>query len=107
MANQIEVANLSYKGLISDSSRYKKSQIIYYGDKRFITFETYKRVAYVSNQDDKFYVITKGTEYRPDLVSMRAYGTVSYWWRIMEVNNIFDIFDFKAGTNIVIPNVIV
>ena len=106
MANQISPASISYKSVIDATSRYNQSAIIYYGDQRFITFETYKRKQYKPSAGDKFYVITKGTEYRPDLVSNRAYGTVGYWWKIMEVNNIFDIYDFKAGTTIVIPSVI-
>ena len=44
-----------------------------------------------------------GQEYRPDLVSNRVYGTPDFWWRIMEANNIKDVFEFKAGLNLRIP----
>lgn len=106
MATPIEVSSISHSSVVDAASRYNKSAIIYYGDQRFITFETYKRVNYVPSDGDRFYVITKSTEYRPDLVSQRAYGTVGYWWKILEANNMMDILDFKAGTNIVIPNVL-
>jgi len=42
-------------------------------------------------------------EYRPDLVSRDKYGIPDFWWKIMEVNNIKDIIDFKAGRTIVLP----
>jgi hypothetical protein len=103
MPNNIEIANINYRSLIDPASRYNKSSIIYYGDKKFITFETYKRDSYSVSANDKFYVITKITEYRPDLVSKKAYGTVSYWWKLLEANGMMDIMQFKAGTNIVIP----
>lgn len=104
MANKIEVSNLQPSNFIDNTSRYWGSKIVYYGDHRFITFETYKKHTYVPSESDRFYVITKGTEYRPDLVSMRAYGSTTYWWKIMEVNNMKDVLEFKAGTNIVIPS---
>ena len=49
-------------------------------------------------------VISKNYEFRPDLVSYEAYGVVDFWWKIMEFNNIKDIFDFKAGINLTIPD---
>jgi hypothetical protein len=103
MANKVEVANLSHRNFVDSSSRYNNSKILYYGDRKLITFETYKRTPYVSTSTDRFYVITKGTEYRPDLVSFRVYGSPSFWWKIMEANNMKDIMEFKAGANIVIP----
>lgn len=50
-------------------------------------------------------VIKKGMEYRPDLISMYYYGTVSNAWLISYVND-FDggIKDYVAGRTILIPN---
>jgi hypothetical protein len=42
-------------------------------------------------------------EYRPDLVSQDKYGLPDFWWKIMEVNGMKDIMDFKAGKTIVLP----
>lgn len=103
MANKIESTNLSHSSFVDSSSRYNKSDIIYWGEKKFITFETYKRKNRTDSSDDRFYVITKPTEYRPDKVSLRSYGTVSLWWKLLEANNMKDILEFKAGVNIVIP----
>lgn len=104
MANKIEVAvGLNKRNFIDQDSRYNASTLLYYGEKRFITFETYKRKKTETTDNDRYYVITKGTEYRPDLVSLRAYANVSLWWKILEANGMKDIWDFKAGTNIVIP----
>lgn len=42
---------------------------------------------------------------RPDLTSYIFYDTVSYWWFLLQYNNINDPFEgFEAGTNIKIPN---
>ena len=49
-------------------------------------------------------VISPGYEYRPDLISQMVYGSPDFWWKIMEVNSIKDIFDFKAGVNLRIPD---
>lgn len=106
MANKIEQANLQHSNFVDPASRYNKSDIIYYGDRRFITFETYKRTPYQPSGDDRFYRISSGTQYRPDLVSRRVYGTVSYWWRILEANGMKDIYDFKTGVNIIIPSIL-
>jgi hypothetical protein len=38
------------------------------------------------------------------MVSQEAYGVPDFWWRIMEFNNIKDVFDFKSGLNIAIPS---
>lgn len=96
--------DLDKSNFIDSASRYRKSDLIYYGDMRKIAFSTYKRTKYVPTSDDKFYIISGGTQYRPDLVSYRAYGDSRYWWKIMEVNGIFDIMEFKSGTNILIPS---
>ena len=104
MANRTETANLSSSNFVDSTSRYINSEVIRYGDKRLLTFETYKRNPLLLSPDDRFLVINKGVEFRPDLVSFRVYGVVSLWWRIMEANNIFDVFDFKAGRNIRLPN---
>ncbi len=106
MANITEQSNLKHSNFVDGASRYNQSAIIYYGDRRFITFESYKRVNYVMSSQDKFYMISAGTEYRPDLVSKRAYGTESYWWKLLEANGMKDIWEFKNGVNIIIPSIL-
>lgn len=103
MANNITETTISALSMVSASARYRNSEVIYYGNKNKMTFKTYKRPEYVPQDTDKFAVISPGNEFRPDIMSKIAYGTPSFWWKIMEVNNIFDIFDFKAGLNIRIP----
>lgn len=108
MANKIEEATgISPASFVDSSSRYRAAEVIYYGDRRFITFKTYKKTPIESSQDDRFYVITKGTEFRPDLVSTRAYGNPRLWWRILEANNMKDVWEFRSGVNIVIPSPLV
>lgn len=103
MANKIEFANINAEKFVSDTSRYNNSRVLYYSDENIITFETYKKNKYVISANDKVSVIPLSMQYRPDLVSIERYGTVDFWWKIMEVNNISDILDFKAGKTIVLP----
>lgn len=103
MAQTIESSNIPAKNFVDTTSRYANSEVIYYGDSRLITFATYKKPDKNLSSDDRFMVISKGHEYRPDLVSMKVYGVVGYWWKILEANDIKDIYDFKAGTNIRLP----
>lgn len=42
---------------------------------------------------------------RPDLISLRAYGTVNLWWIIMKLNGIVDPrIDLVPGAQIAIPS---
>lgn len=106
MANYYEETDIQPEKFVPVTSRYTGSKVVYYTERRLLTFNTYKREERESGENDKYMVITKGSEYRPDILSLEAYGVVDFWYRIMEANNIFDIYDFKAGTNIVIPDVL-
>lgn len=106
MASKITLTNIDpvRDELVTKSSRYANSKVIYYGNNNLVTFPTYKRIPIaVDNTLDKFTVVNAGTEFRPDLISQQAYGLPDFWWKILEVNNVMDIFDFKAGLNIRIP----
>lgn len=100
---KITRTNLRTKEFVSSTSRYANSEVIYYGDQNYITFTTYKRKPIEINAEDKFVTIPPGMAYRPDLLSYKAYGTPNFWWRIMEANNIIDIFDFIPGRTVRIP----
>ena len=97
------IAPIKSSNLVSPSSRYIDSTVLYYGDQNFVTFETYKRKNYVKSGIEKVMVISKGVEYRPDLVSYDFYGFADVWWKILEVNGMSDIFEFKAGVTIILP----
>lgn len=103
MANKITYTDLSSSRFVPPTSRYIGSQVLQYSEQNILVFETYKRKPYKPTGKDKFTVISPGHEYRPDLLSNSIYGVPDFWWRIMQVNNIWDIYDFKAGTNIRIP----
>src|ERR1035437_3500550 len=101
MANKLTVTTLRpTDGYVDSTSRYSNSTIVYYGDDNLLTFETYKRGVQTDATSDRYTIIPAGMEYRPDLMSNQIYGVPDLWWKILEVNNIFDVFDFKAGTNI-------
>lgn len=104
MANYIEYANNLVPGIyVVPTSRYQDSKVIFYGDQRKITFNTFKRTEIPLNENDKYMLITAAYEYRPDLVSQKAYATPDYWWKILLANNINDIIDFKSGITVRLP----
>lgn len=103
MANFVEITEISPKNYVNMLSRYADSKVLKYSEKDFLTFETYKKKKYVPSNNDRFAVISAGVEYRPDLLSYQLYGIPDFWWKIMEVNGIMDIFDFKAGLTIRLP----
>jgi len=104
MANKILLSDIRTRDLVTVTSRYADSSVIYYGDQHKTTFKTYKKKVLRDSAADKYMEITAGYEYRPDKVSQLAYGTVDFWWLIMEANNIKDIFDFKVGITVKVPS---
>lgn len=104
MANYIEVTTIAPTRFVPPTSRYADATVIYYSEKKKITYSTYKKHSFTTNDNDQFMLLTKGVEYRPDLVSFDLFGTCDFWWRIMEANGMKDILEFKAGVTIRIPN---
>jgi hypothetical protein len=104
MANFIEKTNIKASKFVVPTSRYIDSQVVYYTDRKLITFELYVRSSIPTSSKDKYFVLTPGYEYRPDLLSQDAYGTPDFWWKIMQANGIYDIFDFISGLNVRIPS---
>jgi hypothetical protein len=105
MTNKLENSDYSSAAFVTNTSRYANNPIIFYtvGNQRRITFETYKRGTYKSSSQDRYTIVPAGWQYRPDKASLAVYGTPDFWWKIMEANGIFDVYDFKAGVNIRIP----
>ncbi len=86
------------------SSRYYNSVVMYYSEKRYLALELYKKKHYTKySPEDVWAEIPVQYEYRPDKMSNEAFGTPDFWWRLMEVNGMKDIMEFKAGRNIRIP----
>jgi hypothetical protein len=85
------------------TSRYNSSSVGFYGPQAKITFNIYQRKEITQSVDDRFMQITPGYEYRPDLVSQKAYGMPDYWWLILQANNINDVYQFTTGKTIRIP----
>jgi hypothetical protein len=104
MAPFIEVLTTPASQFVDDISRYHNSEVIYWSEKKYITFKTYKKKPLVFSPDDRYMIIPKEFEYRPDKLAQELYNDVRYWWKILEANNIKDILDFKYGRNIRIPS---
>lgn len=103
MANFSEETNIDPRRFITPSSRYVDNKVIYYTENKLLSFDIYKKKEIPQSSQDKYAVISAGVEYRPDLVSQQAYGSVDFWWKILEANNMKDVWEFKVGTNIRIP----
>lgn len=103
--NITDATNILKSNLIDAVSRYQKSRVIYYGDLPKTTFEIYKRIPVNANSSmDKVALITPGWEYRPDLVSFDVYGAPDFWWKILEVNGMNDVLQFRSGLTIRLPS---
>lgn len=56
------------------------------------------------DEGDVFVTIGKDLQYRPDLISNKAYGTPDLWWAIFEFNGISDpLFGLRIGQILRIP----
>lgn len=104
MANHIEDSGISPRRFVTVTSRYADSKVLYYTDRKLLTFNTYKKRPVTLSGKDKFLAVTKKYEYRPDLLSFDAYGTPDFWWKIMEANGVKDVYEFVAGLNIRLPD---
>ena len=67
--------------------------------------------SFISNIENMFdYDVCKippGAEHRPDIISNIFYGSPSYWWLLMQANNVFDPFEgFNVGDRILIPKLL-
>jgi len=51
------------------------------------------------------YIIVQEDIQRPELLSYKLYQKINYWWIIMKVNNIEDIWnDLEIGQEILLPD---
>ena len=52
------------------------------------------------------YIVQDVDIQRPDIISFKFYGKMNYWWIIMKINKIEDVWnDLKAGMSLNMPNV--
>lgn len=101
MPRSIEYTRAEGRKYVASTSRYSTTPVIEYEGK--LAFPIYKKKKLLFGTTDKHYEITKDMEYRPDLVANLFFGAPDFWWRIMEMNHMADILEFRAGRNIIIP----
>lgn len=106
MANYYEETIIQPRRFVPVTSRYTGQKVIYYTERKLLSYNTYKKSEYKPSNKDKFMVVSPRYEYRPDLTSYDAYGTPDFWWKILEANGIKDVFDYKAGLNVRLPNAV-
>ena len=95
---------ISPTSYVAASSRYVDSTVVYWSERKILTFKTYQRRTYNFDGNETKAVVKKNEEYRPDKMAYRVFGDPALWWVLMEANGIWDVFDFKSGLNITIPN---
>ena len=77
------------------------------GDERELDFLYNNLTKFKMNYPAGYYLVHEDDLMRPDLISYKLYGTVKYWWLVMMVNGIGDIFtELKVGLTLQIPNVL-
>ena len=60
---------------------------------------------YVFKDKFKSYTVTQSDLQRPDLISGKIFQKPNYWWIVMKLNNICDIWnDLTVGLTILIPS---
>jgi hypothetical protein len=53
-----------------------------------------------------FFTLSRSYTQRPDLLSLKLYGKVDYWWILAKVNNIDDWWnDIEIGDVIEVPDI--
>ena len=53
-----------------------------------------------------YYTVKQEDLYRPDLISLKALGSIDYWWIIMKINSIDDVYnDMFLGKSLQIPSI--
>jgi len=90
--------------VVGPTSRYAASQVIYWGPHNKITFATYSRRQYPRSERDRWTFVDASEEFRPDKLADRAYGVSNLWWAVMEANGLKDIWDFRTGLNLWLPD---
>lgn len=103
MANPIITTFIPASKMVISTSRYSRSKVIHYGVDNKITFTIYRREDMGFSPYDKYYEIEPKYEFRPDELSRYFYGVPDYWWKLMEMNGMKDILEFRTGRNIRIP----
>jgi len=54
----------------------------------------------------RYYAIESGDVQRPDLISIKFYGTDKYWWLICKFNKLDDLWnDLEIGQIISVPEI--
>ncbi len=93
--------NMDRNANLLPTSRYASSPVVHYEGK--VTYPIYRKPKISFAPNDQHYEITHEVEFRPDIVSYRMYGAPDFWWKIMEMNGMKDILEFRAGRNIILP----
>ena len=101
MPKPFEYADFLGNKYVPPTSRYALIPVITYEGK--LAYPIYKKKKLAFHPRDQHYEITKEMEYRPDLVSHKFFGAPDFWWKIMEMNRMQDILEFRAGRNIILP----
>lgn len=84
------------KVIFHPNSRYNYHLIFKDNDGK-VYLQSYKKRGLKPKVTDIIYTVTNDTQYRPDLISSKFYGTSLLWWAICQVNDIAFPLDRESG----------
>ena len=85
-----------------DRSNFLVTQIVDDIDEKDLVTNTFEYITFKNQMI--FYTIVSEDIGSPDLISMKVYGRQDFWWIIMKVNNIEDVYnDYVEGQVLRIP----
>ena len=92
--------------LRNGKSRYQQTPVIQNSTTGFSTLQIYRQQpdSYSIEDNSRMYEVGPASAFRPDRISAEAYGSVEYWWMILEANNISGIDELKPGLTLRVPN---
>jgi hypothetical protein len=57
------------------------------------------------SRQKNYYTLTYSDLARPDIISLKLYGIMGYWWLLMKINNIENVWeDLQVGDVILVPD---
>lgn len=63
---------------------------------------TNKFDSFIITRPVKYYTLSRADIQRPDLLSLKIYGDLQYWWILLKVNNIDDVWNDMTPEKIII-----
>lgn len=75
-----------------------------YGKEKVLTSNDFEKYRFIHPM--KYYRVTRDDTGRPDLISLKLYGTIDFWWMLMKYNGVDDVWnELYPGQMLKVPDV--